>query len=208
MANNSVSFWDGDEWKNRFREEKKGTKILWFSIILLSAFYFTMLISAYFGEEGVLGLILVMFIGYLAYKKYYANWVEKNSENDEILRLTDYYDEKNFKEMFWLLVNSKTVAGSEHAIKALSKFDVSEEEIYNALEELTAYNLNSTEFSKVLGALSVLDHPEIIELMQSLKSVYPSNIIWIYNLQNKKLKKQGFSDYQEYALKHKKNEEE
>jgi len=208
MDNSSVNFWDRDEWKNRFREEKKGTKILWLTIILLVAFYFTMLISAYFGEAGVMGLLIFMFIGYLAYRKYFTEWLKKKSKDIEVHRLVKFYEEKNLKEMFWILVNSKTVTGSEHAIKALAKSGVSEEKIYNALEELTAYNLNATAFSKVLGALSVLDHPELIELLHSLKTVYPGQIIWIYNLQNKKLKKQGYANFQEYELENKKLEEE
>ena len=110
--------------------------------------------------------------------------------------------------MFWVLVNSKTVTGTEHAIAALKKLGVSNDDIYNALEELTAYNLNAKEFAKVTGALSVIEHPDIIELMQSLKSVYPAQIVWIYNLQNKKLSKLGFLDYKEYSLRNNKTEEE
>jgi small-conductance mechanosensitive channel len=204
MDNSSVKFWDGDEWKNRFLQETKGSKILWLTIILLIGFYIAMLTSSYFGDEGIMVLILVMMVGYFAYKKYFTKWMILSSERGEIISLKDYYEEKNLKEMFWILVNSKTVTGTENAVEALESLSVSNDEIYNALEELTAYNLNAKEFSKVVGALSVIEHPEIINLMQSLKSVYPAHIVWIYNLQNKKLKKLGFVDYQEYMIKHKK----
>jgi len=198
MDNDSVKFWEGDEWTSKFHEKKRGSKILWLTILLLAAFYCAMLISSYFGEAGIFGLIVFMMVGFIAYKKYFTEWLLKNAQKNDMIRLKDYFEEKNIKEIFWILVNSKTKAGTGHAIKALEKLGVSEEAIYDALEELTAYNLNATAFSTILGALSVVEHPEIIELMQTLKSIYPSQIVMIYNLQGKKLRQQGFTNYQEY----------
>ncbi|MHA1911859.1 MAG: hypothetical protein ACTSYA_09205 [Candidatus Kariarchaeaceae archaeon] len=208
MDNNSVKFWEGDEWKTRFYEEKKGSKILWLTITLLVTFYMAMLISSYFGEVGIFGLLLLLMVGFIGYKKYFTKWVKSNSQANDLIKLKDYYEEKNHKEIFWILVNSKTKKGTTHAINALKKLNISEEKIYDALEELTAYSLSGTEFSTVLGALSVVDHPGTIELMQTLKSVYPAQIVWIYQLQGKKVREQGFANYQEYMAEKKNTEEE